>query len=137
MAQTTVSIRTMHGATAAAGWSNGRSIVVDRPESAGGLGIGFSGGELLLLAIGGCYCNDLFREAQKAGVPVNSVHIDVSCNWDGDPVRARDVKFCVRVESPAPEGEIADLIRHTDRVAEIPNSLRYGTQVELESFEVI
>ena len=65
MAQTTVSIRTLHGATAAVGWSNGRSVSIDRAEGAGGLGIGFNGGELLLLAVGGCYCNDLFREAAK------------------------------------------------------------------------
>jgi hypothetical protein len=32
MAQTTVTIRTLHGATAAVGWSNGRSVAIDRSE---------------------------------------------------------------------------------------------------------
>lgn len=137
MAQTAISIRTLDRATAAVGWSNGRSIVIDRPASAGGLGIGFNGGELLLMAIGGCYCDDLFREAQKVGIAVTSVHIDVDCEWGGDPVRALNVGFSVRVESPAPHDTVEELIRHTDRVAEIPNSLRYGTEVRLRAAEVI
>ncbi len=137
MAQTTVSIRTLHGATAAVGWSNGRSVSIDRAESAGGLGIGFNGGELLLLAVGGCYCNDLFREAAKMKIKIKGVSVQVEADWGGDPVRAMNLSFSVRVESPAPKTQIEELIRHTDRVAEIPNSLRLGTEVKLRAFEVI
>lgn len=137
MAQTTVSIRTLHGATAAVGWSNGRSVSIDRAEAAGGLGIGFNGGELLLLSVGGCYCNDLFREAAKMQIDIKSASIHVEADWGGDPVRAMNLSFTVRVESPAPKDQVEELIRHTDRVAEIPNSLRFGAEVNLRWFEVV
>jgi uncharacterized OsmC-like protein len=136
MAQTTVTIRTLHGTTAAVGWSNGRSVAIDRSEAAGGLGIGFNGGELLLLAVGGCYCNDLFREAAKMNIDVKSASIHVEADWGGDPVRAMNLSFSVRVESTAPQKQVEELIRHTDRAAEIPNSLRLGAEVKLRSVEI-
>jgi organic hydroperoxide reductase OsmC/OhrA len=137
MPQTTVSIRTLQGATAALGWSNGRSVSIDRPATAGGLGIGFNGGELLLLAVGACYCNDLFREAGKMNLKITSVELQVDANWGGDPVRATDLAFSVKVAGPASKEDIEKLIRLTDQVAEIPNSLRYGTEVTLRSYEAI
>src|SRR6266566_6587099 len=60
MAQTTVRVRTVQDACVAVGWTGHRTLTIDRPEQAGGMGLGFNGGELLLLAIGGCYCNDIF-----------------------------------------------------------------------------
>jgi uncharacterized OsmC-like protein len=67
MAQTSVRVRTVQDACVAVGWTGHRTLTVDRPEQAGGMGLGFSGGELLLLAIGGCYCNDLFPRGSEAG----------------------------------------------------------------------
>lgn len=128
---TTVDIRTISGSSLAVGSSGPRTVTIDRPKEAGGLGLGFNGGELLLLAIGGCYSNDIFREAAKRQISVESVLVTVRADWAGDPVRAQNVSFDVSVEANAPEEAILELIRHTDRVAEIPNSLRLGTEVKL------
>jgi uncharacterized OsmC-like protein len=86
---------------------------------------------LLLLAIGGCCSNDIFREAAKRGLTVQNVEIAVEADWEGEPMRAQNVTFSVRVHADAAEQEILDLIQHTDRVAKIPNSLRLGTDVKL------
>lgn len=119
------------------GWSNGHTLTIDRASTAGGMGIGFNGGELLLLAVGACYCNDLFREAKRLNVEIKNVHIDVESDWGGEPVRATNLSFAVRVEGRSPRNQIEDLIRHVDQVAEIPNSLRVGTQVSLRSYEIV
>ncbi len=134
---TTVEIRTVSGSSLAVGSSGPRTVTIDRTKEAGGLGLGFNGGELLLLAIGGCYCNDVFREAAKRGITVENVHVTVKADWAGDPVRAQNVSFDVVVEADASEAEILDLIRHTDRVAEIPNSLRLGTEVRLSGIRAV
>lgn len=99
--------------------------------------MGFNGGELLLLAIGGCYSNNVFREAAKRGIVVSDVRVNVSADWAGDPVRAQNVCFTAEVQADATEAEISELIQHVDRVAEIPNSLRLGTEVKLASFKAI
>jgi uncharacterized OsmC-like protein len=119
------------------GWSNGRAVTIDRAASAGGLGIGFNDGELILLAVGGCYCNDLFREARRLNIDVKSAHFEVECDWGGDPVRATSLAFTVKIEGPAPREKLAELIHHVDRIAEIPNSLRLGTNVSLKNYEII
>ena len=134
---TTVEIRTVAGSSLAVGSSGPRTITIDRAKEAGGLGLGFNGGELLLLAIGGCYSNDVFREAAKRGIAVKNVQVTVKADWGGEPVRAQNVSFDVVVEADATEAEIVDLIRHTDRVAEIPNSLRMGTDVKISGLRSV
>jgi putative redox protein len=137
VAQTIVRVRTVQDACVAVGWTGPRTLTIDRPEQGGGMGLGFSGGELLLLAIGGCYSNDIFREAAKRGMVIKSVHADVEADWGGEPVRAQNVTLTPRIEAEASEAEILDLIAHTDRVAEIPNSLRLGTPVKLINAQAI
>src|SRR5690242_12099343 len=126
-----VEIRSLQEHSLAVGSSGSRTVTIDRSVEAGGLGLGFSGGELLFLAIGGCFSNDLYREAPKFGVTIRSVHIEVSGDWGGEPVRAQNLKLRAYVESDAPESKVRELIEHTNRVAEIPNSLRLGTEVHL------
>ena len=128
---TTVEIRSLADSSLAVGSAGARTVTIDRAKEAGGLGLGFNGGELLLLAIGGCYSNDLYREAAKQGMKIHGVQVSVTADWGGDPVRAQNVCFSVVVEAAATQQEIMDLIRQTDRVAEIPNSLRMGTEVKL------
>jgi organic hydroperoxide reductase OsmC/OhrA len=134
---TTVEIRTVAENSLAVGSSGSRTVTIDRPAASGGLGLGFNGGELLLLAIGGCYSNDIFREAEKRSVAVKRVQVTVSADWEGDPVRAQNVSFSAVVEADASESEILGLMRHTDAVAEIPNSLRFGTEVKLAGMKAI
>lgn len=134
---TTVEIRTISGNSLAVGSSGPRTVTIDRATESGGLGLGFNGGELLLLAIGGCYSNDVFREAAKQNLSVKHVRVVVHADWAGEPVRAQNVRFDVSVEADASEEKILELIRHTDRVAEIPNSLRLGTEVRLAGIQAI
>jgi putative redox protein len=103
MAQTSVRVRTVQDACIAVGWAGHRTLTVDRETQAGGMGLGFNGGELLLLAIGGCYCNDIFREAAKLGMVIKSVQVDVQADWGGDPVRAQHVTYSTRIEAEASE----------------------------------
>jgi uncharacterized OsmC-like protein len=137
MPQTSVEIRTITGSSLAIGSSGTRTVTIDRSKESGGLGLGFNGGELLLLAIDGCYSNDIFREAAKRDIRVKNVQITVNADWAGEPVRAQNVSFSVIVEADASENEILDLIRHTDDVAEIPNSLRLRTEVRLAGTKAI
>ena len=137
MPQTSVTIRNVGGSSLAVGACGPRTVTIDRSKEAGGLGLGFNGGELLLLAIGGCYSNDIFREAAKRGLRITNVHVEVRADWGGEPVRARNIGFSVRVEGDASEQELLELIRHTDQVAEIPNSLRLGTDVKLTDAKAV
>ena len=98
MPQTTVEIRTLADSCLAMGSSGPRTVMIDRPKEPGGLALGFNGGELLLLAIGGCCGNDPYRESAKRDLRVHNVDVTVDADGGGDPVRAQNVAFSVTVD---------------------------------------
>jgi uncharacterized OsmC-like protein len=108
------------------------------PPRSGGFGSRANGGELLFLALATCYCNDIYREAQKRNIVVRSVHVEVEGDFDGVPGHpAENVTYHTTVEADASEAEILDLMKHTDTVAEIQNSLRQGAPVTLGTTRAI
>ena len=131
MGSYTVEVRNVHGAVTALGAAGPFTLVIDRPEAAGGGGRAFSGGELLNLAVAGCVSNDLFREAAKRGISLHRVVVAADSDYEGDPMVSTDIRYTVEVEGDATVEELDELVRHVDRIAEIPNSLRAGTRVEL------
>lgn len=100
------------------------------PKSTG-FGSSANGGELLCLALATCYCNDLYREATKRGISVEQVEVEVHAEFGGEGEPAQQISYRAHVKAEASEAEIEELIHHTDRVAEIQNTLRSGIQVSL------
>jgi len=101
------------------------------PKQEGG-GSSVSGGEMLFLALATCYCNDLYREAARRGIVVRRIEVEVHGEFAPVPgASAENITYDVRVEADAPEDQILDLIRHTDTVAEVQNTLRQGVAVRL------
>ena len=84
-----VEFRNIAGEAAAIGSAGPYTLVVDRPADAGGRGLGFNGGQLLYLAIGGCVST------------------------------------------------LEELAAYVDAIAEIPNSVRGGTEVKLARVAVV
>ncbi len=107
------------------------------PPRATGFGSSANGGELLFLALATCYCNDIYREAAKRGLKVERVEVDVEGDFGAEGEPARNVTYRARVTAQASEADIRELMNHTDRVAEIQNTLRLGTPVTLAGIEVI
>jgi uncharacterized OsmC-like protein len=137
MTQMNVHVRSAHEGSFSVGWSGQHSLVIDRGPDDGGQGKGFDGSQLLLLALGACYANDVFREADKRGVEVLGVRVVVECDWGGEPPRAQNVRYSTRVEAEAPEDEILELIQHVDDIAEVHNTLRAGSTIELLEAEAV
>ena len=51
----------------------GRRLPLARAAAASS---GVNRGELLFLALATCYCNDLYREAEKLGIDVREVNVE-------------------------------------------------------------
>ncbi|MGW8251605.1 MAG: OsmC family protein [Anaerolineales bacterium] len=114
-----------------------RVNAVEIPPQASGFGSSVSGGELLFLALATCYCNDIYREAAKRNIVVESVEVDVEGEFGDEGLPARNITYRARVAAVASEDEIRTLMRVTDYVAEIQNSLRVETPVVLDSLQVV
>ena len=126
-----VEFRSLHGTSTAIGSAGPFTLIADRPANAGGGGLGFNGGQLLNLAVGGCVSNDLFREALKRGVHLDRVVVRVNSDYTGDPATSTDITYSVELYGRAQDEQLRDLAAWVDKIAEIPNSIRRGTAVKL------
>lgn len=124
------------GRVTAVGSAGPFTLVVDRPVEGGGGGMGFNGGQLLNLAVAGCISNDLFREARRLGIELRRVRVTADSGYEGDPMVSTPIEYHVELDGDAPEDELRALAELVDRIAEIPNSLRQGTEVTLGSLRI-
>ena len=91
-----VQLRSLPGTEAAVGWAGGHTIVADRPDGkAGGMGLGFNGGQLLALSLGGCFCNDLRYVAEELGARIDEITVDVQLDLAGEPLVATAARLAV------------------------------------------
>lgn len=107
------------------------------PARKGGGGSSVSGGELLFLALATCYCNDIYREAAKLKIRIESVEVDVSGDFGGEGEPAQNISYRAKVTTQADEAQVRELVKHTDTVAEIQNTVRAGTPVVLCDIQVV
>jgi len=134
MTTMTVQLRGLPDTEAAVGWAGAHTVVVDRPEGkAGGKGLGFNGGQLLGLAIGGCFCNDLHYVAHEMGLRLTSVEVDVTVSFEGSPLLATEAVLRARVSAADKGADIEGLIRRAQAVSTVSNSLKRGIPVHFDS----
>jgi organic hydroperoxide reductase OsmC/OhrA len=112
--------------------TNGSARHVAIPPRDGGNGSSINGGELLFLALATCYCNDVYREARAAGLQVEAVEVEVEGDFGGIGEAARNIVYRARATCHETDrARVEELLRRTDAVAEIQNTLRNGAAVEL------
>ena len=74
------------------GRSGRHTVVVDRPEGkAGGMGNGFSGGELLAFALAGGYANNLQFVAHEMGIAVGAFAVSAEVEVEGDLITGASI----------------------------------------------
>ncbi|WP_332369742.1 OsmC family protein [Spirosoma telluris] len=93
--------------------------------------IGHQWGELLLLSLATCFCNDIYREAGKRNLVVSGVEVVFTGEFGADGEPGSNFTYTTNVTSDAPAAEIEALIKHTDQIAEVHNTLRKGLSIRL------
>jgi organic hydroperoxide reductase OsmC/OhrA len=94
------------------------------------MGLGFNGGELLALAIGGCFCNDMQALADEMGLAIADLSVSVSIDFDGAPSRASAARM--QVDCTLADGsDPSELIARAKAITTIGNSLIAGIPVEI------
>ncbi|QMU30385.1 OsmC family protein [Adhaeribacter radiodurans] len=104
--------------------------IAGKPE---GYGSSVNGGELLFLSLATCFCNDIYREATRRKMDIESVTVTISGEFglEGEP--ASNITYQAQVLSIHHSSqEIAELIQQVDQVAEVHNTLRKGVSVTLK-----
>ncbi|MCE3264394.1 MAG: hypothetical protein K0R43_3473 [Pseudoduganella sp.] len=112
--------------------TNGVTQALPVAAKSAGKGSSVNGGEFLMLALATCYCNDVYREAERMQVPVEGVYVEASADFPGPGLAATNIRYFARITSSAPDDVIAELLRQTDAVAEVQSTLRSGARVHFE-----
>ena len=113
--------------------TNGITQQLNIPAKTSGYGSAVNGGELLFLALATCYCNDLYREAAKMNITLTKVSVEASGEFGQAGEPGFNITYQAKVEGEAADAELQKLLEHTDRMAEIQNTLRRGVEVKLVS----
>lgn len=131
--QVDVQLRNLPGTQAAVGWAGSHTIVADRPPGkAGGKGLGFNGAQLLALALGGCFSNDLRYVAEVLGVELGEVSIEVSLELAGEPMVAKSARMSVRC-SMLDGSDPSAVIERAKLTCMVSNSLMQGVPVTIST----
>ena len=128
IAATVISSDLAHEVTVRTGETS-QSLPIAR--KAAGAGSSVNGGEFLMLALATCYCNDLYREAQRLGIPIERAEVEASAEFPGPGLAASKISYRAKVRSSASKADVQRLLRETDAVAEVHNTLRAGASVQL------
>ena len=106
-------------------------MIADRPQGkAGGMDLGFNGGELLALAVGGCFCNDMQAIADEMRLAIEDLRVSVSIDFAGEPSRATSARMDVEC-TLADGADPGELIARAKQITTIGNSLRAGIPLEI------
>jgi len=108
---------------------NKKKIII--PAKPDGQGSSVNGAELLFLSLATCFCNDIYREAVRRNITIQSAEVTVFGEFGKEGEPASNISYKVNIQSGASQNEISELIDHVDKIAEIHNTLRKGVKVSL------
>lgn len=132
----TADVATLPGTAAMTGGAGGHHIVVDRPEGrAGGRGLGFNGAQLLALALGGCFGNDLHYAAHALGMEVEDAAIRVTLTLGGEPLVATRATVRVRCRAAGGEGDATAIVTRAIADCTVANTLCRSFPVEFTGWD--
>jgi uncharacterized OsmC-like protein len=125
---TVTNSRTAHGVTVRTG--SATQVLAVAPKATGN-GSSINGGEFLMLALATCYCNDLYREAERLQLSIECVEVEATADFPGIGLAATNIRYRAVVSSSATPEAVVQLMRQTDAVAEVHNTIRSAIPVEL------
>jgi putative redox protein len=118
------------GPSASMGSARSHQVLVDRPIAKGGEDRGPMGGELLLLALGGCFLSNLLAAIRAREAAVSDVRIAVTGNLGGTPER-----FAALILKIAARCDDAGLLRKLATIAEraciVTNTLKDAVPISI------
>lgn len=111
--------------------SGTHSVTIDRPAAKGGSDLGFAGGELFVVGLGGCYMSNLLAAAQGRNIQINAARLNARGVLGETPVRI--IEFILEVELDAEcDAETVDkLLLIAERSCLVSNTVRQSATLTI------
>lgn len=120
------------GGSHSRGTAREHTVEIDRPRAKGGTDRGAMGGELLLLALGGCFMSNLLAAIRARDAAISDARASVEAVLDGDPERV--TAFTMRVEARTDDLELLEkLVTIAERGCMVTNTLKETAPVTVKA----
>ena len=126
-----VTVRVLDGHLAVGRQEDDQVLLLDRPVRAGGTGLGFNGGHLMLLGWGACFKSTLLAAAEGRGIDVNRLEIAVAGETADAPYRFAELRMRVLLEISGSDEERDHLLELAGRGCAVSNTLRQGVKLSI------
>jgi putative redox protein len=122
------------GPTTSQGVVRHHNVLVDRPGEKGGDDCGAMGGELLLVALGGCFNSNLLATIRARDAAVSKITISVEGTLDGTPIRFTRIHMAVTADFD--DRTLAEkLLTISERSCIVANTLKDVTDLSISLAE--
>lgn len=119
-----------------------QTIIADMPEKHGGYNTGPNPGMLGRGALGSCLSMTIVRFAALRGIKIDSLCVEVEADYDACGEFAvsnvnpgyNEMRCVVTIESPAPEGEVSDLVQFARKHTAFADSFGRAVPISLETW---
>ncbi|MEL6149537.1 MAG: OsmC family protein, partial [Chloroflexota bacterium] len=110
------------------GSTRNHTVIIDRPEAKGGTDKGMMGGEMLLVALGGCFNSNLLEIIRNRESGITDVNIDVVGTLEGTPPRFTAIEMQIAANYDD-RTEIEKFVTMAERGCIVANSI--GPAIDL------
>jgi putative redox protein len=115
--------------TATKGTARQFSVLVDRPPAKDGTDEGMMGGEMLLVALGGCFMSNLLEIVRTREANITNINVDVVGTMAEDkPTRYASVELQVSAEHDNRD-EFEKFVTMAERGCLVANTLKQGLNI--------
>ena len=104
------------------------NFTVDEPESVGGTNLGPQPTDVFLASIASCFTLALSYSAQKRGIVLRNLQVDVTGTYDGP----RFSSVLIEGKLGCDEAELPSLVRDAERVCYVTNTLKSGIDIKVD-----
>jgi putative redox protein len=116
------------------GTAREHTVLIDRPEAKGGTDRGMMGGEMLLVALGGCFNSNLLEVIRTRDADITDIHIDVIGTLDGTPSRYTAIEMQISANYTDRE-QFEKFVNMAERACIVANSLKSGIDLTVTILE--
>ncbi|MCI0452792.1 MAG: OsmC family protein [Candidatus Latescibacteria bacterium] len=104
----------------------------DASEKSGGTAAGPDPGFVVRAALANCFAMGYVTWAAHLGVPIEGVEVEIHADFDargqhgadGIPPGYSEIRYHVRIQSNAPEGDVRRVVDHADRASMVGDVFR-------------
>jgi putative redox protein len=130
MSLITVDVRQISPATSE-GRARNHTVLIDRPEAKGGEDRGAMGGELLLVALGGCFMSNLLAAVRAREADAHDLNVQVAGTLVDNPARFSAIKITIS-GAYADRDQMEKLVTIAERGCIVANSVRGAIDLMFE-----